>query len=48
MKRKTFRRLINITWKSGGRTWQRLNKRLKSSLRNCRMKMKSSKVAQHS
>jgi hypothetical protein len=34
-------------WKSKGRTGQKLSKRLKWSLRNYKMKMKSSGVAQH-
>jgi len=31
----------------GGRTWQKLSRKIKYSLRNFKMKMRSSKVAQH-
>jgi hypothetical protein len=44
-KEKKIKRDINITWKFGGRVGERLNKRLKCSLKNCRMRMRSSKVA---
>jgi hypothetical protein len=34
-------------WKFKGKIGQRLNRRLKCSLRNYRMRMRRSKVAQH-
>jgi hypothetical protein len=34
-------------WKYGGRIGQRLNKRLKGSLKNYKMRMRSSRIAQH-
>jgi len=42
------RRCINIMWKSGRRTRQRLNEKIKYSLKNLWMRMRSSRVAQHS
>jgi hypothetical protein len=47
IKRDISIRGINIMWKFGGITRQRLNRKIKCSLRNYRMKMKSSKVAHH-
>jgi hypothetical protein len=38
---------INIMWKSKGRTRQRLSKRLNGSLKNYRMRMRSSRVTQN-
>jgi hypothetical protein len=34
-------------WKYGGRKGQKFNRKLKCSLRNYKMKMRSSRVAQH-
>jgi hypothetical protein len=34
-------------WKSRRRTWHKLSRKIKCSLRNYRMKMRSSRVAQH-
>jgi hypothetical protein len=48
IKRETFKKGINIMWKFGGRTRQRLNRRLKWSLKNYTMRMKSLRVAKHS
>jgi hypothetical protein len=45
IKKETSIRGINIMWKSRGRIGLRLNRRLKCSQRNYRMRMKSSKVA---
>jgi hypothetical protein len=42
-----FQKGISIMWKIGKRTWQRLSRRLKCSLKNCRMKMRNSRVAHH-
>jgi hypothetical protein len=47
-RKKYFRRDINIMWKFGGRIGHRLSRKLKCSLRNYKMRMKSSRVAQHS
>jgi len=47
IRREISKRGINIMWKFGGITWKRLSIRLKCSLRNCKMRMKSSRVAQH-
>jgi hypothetical protein len=41
------KRGINIMWKYGKIIGQRLNIRLKGSLKTCRMRMRSSRVAQH-
>ncbi len=46
-KKKNSRRAINIMWKCRGRTRLRLNRKVKCSLRNCMMRMRSSRVAQH-
>ncbi len=46
-KDKTSRMVISIMWKFRGGTRQRLNRILKGSLQNYRMKMRSSRVAQH-
>jgi hypothetical protein len=34
-------------WKFGGRTREKLNRKVKCSLKNYRMRMKSLRVAQH-
>jgi hypothetical protein len=47
MRRKISKRGINIMWKSGGRIKHRLSKLIKCSLRNCKMRMKSSRVTKH-
>jgi len=41
------RRGKNIMWKSRRRTRQRLNRKIKNSLKNYKMRMKSSRVVQH-
>jgi hypothetical protein len=46
-RKKYFRRDINIMWKFGGRIGHRLSRKLKCSLRNYKMRMRSSRVAQH-
>ncbi len=46
-KEKIFRRDINIMWKFGRRIGHRLSRKLKCSLRNYKMRMRSSRVAQH-
>jgi hypothetical protein len=38
---------INIMWKFGRKTGQRVRRKIKYSLKNYRMRMRSSKVAQH-
>jgi hypothetical protein len=45
IKKENLKRGINIMWKFGGRIGLRLSKRFKCSLRNYRMRVKSSKVA---
>jgi len=45
-KERDFQRRINIMWKFGGITRQRLIRKIKCSLKNFKMKMRSSKVAQ--
>jgi hypothetical protein len=47
IKKETFIKGISIMWKSEGRTRQRLNKRLKWSLKIYMMRMRSSRVVQH-
>jgi hypothetical protein len=44
IKRKISRRGINIMWKCEGRIGQRLNRKIKCSLRKCRMRMRSLRV----
>jgi len=46
IRRETSRRGISIMWKFGRKTWQRLSKKLKCSLINYKMRMRSSRVAQ--
>jgi hypothetical protein len=43
-KERNSKRGIQIMWKFGGRTGQRLSKKLKYPLRNYKMRMKSSSV----
>jgi hypothetical protein len=45
IRKEISKRGISIMWKSRGRTKLKLNKRLKCSLKNCRMRTRSSKVA---
>ncbi len=47
IRREISRRGINIMWKSRGRTGQSLSRKIKCSLRNCRMRMRSSRVTRH-
>jgi hypothetical protein len=44
-KERDFQKGYQHMWKFGGRIGQRLRKRLKCSLKNYKMKMRSSKVA---
>jgi hypothetical protein len=44
-KERDFQKGYKHMWKFGGRIGQRLRKRLKCSLKNYKMKMRSSKVA---
>jgi hypothetical protein len=45
IRREISRRGISIMWKSRGRTRLRLSKKIKYSLRNYKMRMRSSSVA---
>jgi hypothetical protein len=47
LRRENSRRGIRIMWKFGRRIRQRLSRKIKYSLRNYMMRMRSSRVAQH-
>jgi hypothetical protein len=45
IRKNSSRRGVSIMWKSRGRTWPRLSRKIKCSLEKCKMKMRSSRVA---